>query len=232
MAKKTCLITGVGPGTGTALVRRFSEDYQVAMLARSGDRLDELAKQVPDARAFACDVTDRPALDAVLQSVRSSMGEPAVLIHNAVGGARGDVLSIDPETLERNFQTNTMALLQLIQALAPAMVQAGSGVILATGNTSAYRGSANFAGFAPSKAAQRVLLESAARTLGPKGVHVAYVAVDAVIDLPWTRELLRDKPDDFFAQPTDIAAECFHIAHQPRSTWTFDAIIRPFGEKW
>ena len=62
------------------------------------------------------------------------------------------------------------------------------GAIVATGNTSALRGKPGFAGFAPTKAAQRILAEAMARELGPKGVHVAYVVVDAVIDLEWTRK--------------------------------------------
>jgi len=48
----------------------------------------------------------------------------------------------------------------------------GQGAIVVTGNTSALRGRANFAGFAPTKAAQRILAEAMARDLGPKGVHV------------------------------------------------------------
>ena len=94
------------------------------------------------------------------------------------------------------------------------------------------RGVAAFAGFAPTKAAQRVLAESMARELGPKGVHVAYVAIDAVIDLEWTRKRMPDKPDDFFCKPVDIAEECYRIAHQPKSAWSFTSIIRPFGENW
>ena len=154
------------------------------------------------------------------------------MIHNAVGGGAGDVLALSPDLLQRNFQINTMALLHLIQAFAPGMVEAGTGAILATGNTAAYRGRTNFASFAPTKAAQRILLESAARLLGPQGVHVAYVAIDAAIDVPWTRKALPEQPDDFFARPADIASECFHIAHQPRSTWTFDVVIRPYKENW
>jgi NAD(P)-dependent dehydrogenase (short-subunit alcohol dehydrogenase family) len=71
--------------------------------------------------------------------------------------------------------------------MAPAMIRAGLGVTIVTGNTSAFRGKANFAGFAPTKAAQRILAESIARDLGPLGVHVAYLTIDAVIDLAWTR---------------------------------------------
>lgn len=93
-------------------------------------------------------------------------------------------------------------------------------------------GSANFAGFAPSKAARRILAESIARNLWPRGVHVAYVTIDAVIDLAWTRQMHADKPDDFFITPDAIADECWHVAHQPRAAWTFDVWIRPFGERW
>lgn len=231
--KKVCLITGVGPGTGTALAERFAAGgYEVAMLARSADRLSALAAKLAGAHAFACDVTDRQALAAVIETIRATLGAPHVVIHNAVGGAFGDFQSITPEVLETNFQINAVALLHLAQLTAPAMIERGDGVILATGNTSAYRGKANFAGFAPTKAAQRILLESIARSLGPKGVHAAYVAIDAVIDLEWTRKQFQEKPDSFFCKPADIAEICFSVAHQPRSAWTFDVTVRPFGEAW
>ena len=67
--------------------------------------------------------------------------------------------------LERNFQVNVMGLLYLARQVAPDMMKAGKGSILITGNTSAIRGRANFAGFAP-KAAQRILSESMARVSG------------------------------------------------------------------
>jgi short-subunit dehydrogenase len=157
---------------------------------------------------------------------------PFILIHNAVGGAFGSFLEIDPQVLNRNFQVNTMALLYLARRLAPAMVQSGQGVILVTGNTSALRGMPRFAGFAPTKAAQRILAEAMARELGPKGIHVAYLVIDAVIDVPWARERFKDMPDNFFIKPTAIAEELWHVAHQDRSAWSFNVEARPFGEKW
>ena len=232
MNDKTCLITGVGPGTGSALARRFAEGYRVAMLARKAERLAELEKELPGTRGFPCDVADPDQLRATFERVVEELGHPEVVIHNAVGGAFGDFLSIDPQVLERNFQVNTMALLHLARLAAPAMIEAGRGAFLCTGNTSTYRGKSFFAGFAPTKAAQRILAESMARTLGPQGVHVAYLAIDAVIDLPWTRKANPDKPDSFFCRPADIAGECWHLVHQPRSAWTFDVQIRPDGEKW
>ncbi len=232
MADPVCLITGVGPGTGQALARRFALGYRVAMLARNAERLKQLDGVLTNAHAFPCDVADETQLATTFAKIRDQLGAPQVVLHNAVGGAFGDFQSIDPQVLQRNFQVNTMALLQLARLAAPAMVEAGRGAFLCTGNTSTYRGKANFAGFAPTKAAQRILAESMARSLGPKGVHVAYVAIDAVIDVPWTRKSMPDRPDEFFCKPDDIAGECWHIVHQPRSAWTFDVQIRPDGETW
>jgi short-subunit dehydrogenase len=227
------VVTGVGPGTGAALARRFARGgYAVAMLARDRPRLTSLEREIAHSRAYPCDVTDETQLDATVAAIRAELGAPKVLIHNAVGGAFGSFLEIDPQVLNRNFHVNTMALLYLARRLAPAMVAAGEGAIIATGNTSAFRGKANFAGFAPTKAAQRILAEAIAREIGPKGVHVAYVMIDAVIDLEWTRKRWPDAPDDFFIKPAAIADEVWHVAHQDRSAWSFNMELRPFGETW
>ena len=238
MAKPVTLITGVGPGTGAALARRFAAGgHAVAMLARNADRLAGLEREIDGARAFACDVTEEAQIDATLAAVGRELGPPSTLIHNAVGGAFGSFLDVDPAILEYNFKVNTMALLHLARRLAPAMVEAGRGAIIATGNTSALRGKASFAGFAPSKAAQRILAEAIAREVGPKGVHVAYVVIDAVIDLEWTRQMMRarlgeEAPDDFFIKPAAIADEIWHVVHQDRSAWSFNVEIRPYREPW
>jgi NAD(P)-dependent dehydrogenase (short-subunit alcohol dehydrogenase family) len=233
MSSKICLISGVGPGTGAALSRRFaSGGYRVAMLARDEERLRVLEHEIDGSVAFPCDVSDPAQVDRALDAVVARLGAPSVLIHNAVGGAFGSFLDIDPDVLNRNFQTNTMGLLYLARKVAPAMIAKGEGAIIATGNTSALRGRANFAGFAPSKAAQRILAEAMARDLGPKGVHVAYVVIDAVIDVPWTRERFKDAPADFFIKPSAIADEVFHLAHQDRSAWSFNVEIRPYRETW
>jgi NADP-dependent 3-hydroxy acid dehydrogenase YdfG len=229
--KPLAVVTGVGPGTGASIARRFAEGgYRVAMLARDEKRLATLAAEIPDSIALPCDVTDAAALAKAIARV----GPPKVVVHNAVGGAFGSFRDIDPAILQHNFNVNVMALLHLARLTTPAMIEAGEGALIVTGNTSALRGRAGFAGFAPTKAAQRILAESMARDLGPKGVHVAYLVIDAVIDVPWQRERLKgtDVRDDFFIQPATIAAEVFHLAHQPRDAWSFLAEVRPFHEPW
>ena len=231
--KPLAVITGVGPGTGAALVRRFQQGgYRVAMLARKAERLQALAQDNPDAFAVPCDVSDAPALAASLAHISDVAGPPQVVVHNAVGGTFGNFLAIDPAAMQANFQVNVMALLHLARWAAPLMQAAGSGAIIVTGNTASQRGRANFAGFAPTKAAQRILAESMARELGPQGIHVAYLLIDAVIDVPWARKRYPDEPDHFFIRPADIADELWHLAHQPRSAWSFLTELRPFNERW
>ncbi len=229
-----CLVTGVGGGTGASVARRFARDgYRVAMNARNAERLEALAAELPGARAYPCDVSDLDALRAMLAAIAEEMDDIEVVIHNAVGGGWVTFMEVDPELLERNFQINTTALFYIARAVAPAMIAAGRGAIVATGNTAAHRGKKHTPIFAPTKAAQRILCQSLARDLGQKGVHVAYVTIDALIDQPRTRPLLApDEPDEFFAKPSAIADEIFHVVHQDRSPWSFDVEIRPYGEVW
>src|SRR6516165_9208250 len=114
MTEPVCVISGVGPGTGSALARRFARGgYRVAMLARNGQRLNELAGQLPESKAYVCDVSDGAQVEATADKIERELGVPTVLVHNAVGGAFGSFLEIDPAVLNRNFQINTMGLLYL-----------------------------------------------------------------------------------------------------------------------
>src|SRR5438270_2711920 len=96
-AKPLALVTGVGPGTGAAVVRRFAEGgYRVAMLARDADRLAALEREIPGSIAVPCDVGDPAALERALVEV----GAPKVVVHNAVGGAFGTFQQIEAEVLQ------------------------------------------------------------------------------------------------------------------------------------
>ena len=183
--------------------------------------------------AFPCDVGDLELLVKTIEQIKERLGHPEVVIHNALRSVRGSILELDPDDLERNFRVNTTALLHLARETLPAMIDAGKGAILITGNTSATRGKTNWGFFASTKAAQRILAESIAREFGPKGIHTAYFIIDASIDTPRTRPMLApDKPDDFFAKPSAIAEEMFRVAHQDKSAWSFTVELRPFGEVW
>jgi len=236
MAKSTspvCMVTGVGAGTGAALARRFATaGYRVAMLARSPDNLAGFEAAIPGSKGFPTDVGNPAAVRETFARVRKDLGPVRVLLHNAGNAAFGDFLSVDPEVFEAAWRVNAFALLVCGQEAARDMLEAGEGAIVVTGATAALRGGVPFAAFAPAKAAQRSLAQSMARLLGPKGIHVAYVIVDGVIDMPVTRAFMPDRPDDRFLKPDAIADAVFHLVGQDRSAWTFELDLRPFNETW
>ena len=231
--KPVCVVAGVGPGNGAAFSRRFAaEGYRVAMLARSQERLIELEAEIPGSLGLAVDIGDRDAVSDSFDRIRKDLGSVDVLVHNAAAGAFNEFMDVQPETMELTFRTNVMSLLHCGQQAARDMVEAGAGHIIVIGNTSAWRGKASYAAFAPTKAAQRILAQSMARSLGPRGVHVAYVVVDAVIDVPWARQRMPDADDSFFAKPSAIADTVYFLTRQDPSAWTFEVDLRPFAESW
>src|SRR5260221_7268384 len=144
--KPVAIVTGVGPGTGSAIVRRFAAGgFRVVALARSADRIDALAQELADVHAMTCDVSDGEQVRIAIAETRRRFGPTEVLIHNAVGGGWGNFREINPAMLQHNFQVNVMGLLYLARAVTPDLVERVKGAILVTGNTSSIRGSANFA---------------------------------------------------------------------------------------
>ena len=230
---KHCLVIGIGAGTGAAVARRFAkEGHQISMIARGEERLSAFAGEIPNSTPYRSDISDSEGFRTTLRRICEEQGSPRHVIYNATQATFGTLLDIDTEKYERNFRVNATGLLIAAQELSPAMVEAGRGSIVITGNTAALRGKPNYVGWASTKAAQRNLAESLARELGPSGVHVAYVVIDAVIDMPFARKRWPDFPDDFYAKPADLAAEIYHLANQPRSARSFLIELRPFGEKW
>ena len=108
----------------------------------------------------------------------------------------------------------------------------GGGTIIFIGATAAKRGGARFAAFASAKAAQYNLAQSLARHLGPEKIHIAYIVIDGVIDIPRTRQRMPDKPDEFFLGPNDIADAVYDVSQQAPSAWTFEFDVRPYCETW
>lgn len=235
MKNKVCMVTGVGEGNGRSISNRFArESYRVAMLARSRERLDQFEKEIDGTKGFVCDVTNADSMSSTVAAVRDELGPIDVFVHNAGSGMFADFLSTTAEQMESAWRTNTMGLFVLGQAAVEDMLKSGGGSIVVVGATSALRGGANFTPFASAKASQRSLAQSMARGLGPKGIHVSYVVIDGMIDIPRVRvmDFAKKMPDDAFLRPDEIADAIWYLSEQPRSTWTFELDLRPYRETW
>jgi len=229
MTKPLCAVVGVGPGNGAAFARAFDRHgYRLALLARSTDFGSQLAGSLSEARAYACDVGDPAAVERAFRDV----GEPEVVIYNAGSGVFTGFENTSVADYEASWRVNALGAFAVAKQVVPAMKRAGRGSLVFIGATASTRGGPMTSAFASAKAAQRTFAEALAREFWPAGVHVALLAIDGVVDLPRTRARLADKPDDFFVKPDDVAAAAVALATQPRSTWTFEQFVRPFGERW
>jgi NAD(P)-dependent dehydrogenase (short-subunit alcohol dehydrogenase family) len=231
--RPVCVVLGAGPGNGAAIARRFAEaGSRVALMARDLDRITTLAGSIAGARAIQCDASNPRSINAAFAATRTQLGPVDTLIYNAGTGVWGDALTVTPEDFESTWRLSSLGAFLAAREVLPQMLAAGTGRIIFVGATASRRGGVATAAFAPAKAAQKSLAESLARSYGSKGIHVALIVIDAVVDEPKMRSRMQDKPDDFFCKPADIADTIFMVAQQRKSAWTFELEVRPFGEKW
>lgn len=230
------VVVGVGPGLGAALARRFAQGYAVALIARNAEYLQSLAKDIRTAGgrvlAVPADISDRAQVEAAFASIREQLGPPEVLLYNAGSGVWGTVTEVTPEQYEDTWRVNAYGAFVSAKAIVPDLIARGRGVLLFTGATAGVKAGPKSVAFGPAKFALRGLAQALARDLGPKGIHVAWVNVDGVIDIPRTRERYPQLKEEDLLKPDAIAETYWHLAHQDRSAWTLELEVRPFKEKF
>jgi len=230
-------VVGVGSGLGAALVRRFAQGgYAVAMIARSREFMDGLAAEVNTAGgktlAVTADVGDAEQIARAFDTVRSKLGAPEILLYNAGSGNWGTITEITPQQYEDAWRSNAYGAFLCAKQAVSDMIAKRRGVILFTGATAGIKAGAKSAAFGPAKFAARGLAQSLARDLGPRGIHVAYINVDGIIDIPHIRARMPSFKDEDVLKPAAIAEAYWHLANQDPSAWTQELDVRPFKEKF
>lgn len=234
---KIAAVLGVGPGLGAAAARRFArEGFAVALLARRADALQAVESEITAAGGKAlsvvADASDPESVAAAFAAVRAHLGDPEVFVYNAGFFLPGGVLDVTPEKFEACWKANCFGAFLAAREVVPAMLARGNGTIILTGATAGVRGSANFAGFAVGKFGLRALGQSLARELHPKGIHVAHVIVDGMIDTPRMRVMAPGRPTHTMLDPEAIAEAYWQLYRQAPTTWTQELDLRPAAEKF
>ncbi len=230
MGKEVALIIGVGAATGQAVCRALAARYTLVMVARSEGLITQLASELPEAHALACDVADRKAWQAALDVIRSRFGAPARILVNTEAAAWGAYNELSLEQLSKSFDVNVVSLLQLVQTLFPDQTHIRQDTrIMVSSSPAAYTPPARFLGLAPSRVAQRVLAELLHANLADAGLKFSVFSINGAIDEPKMRAAFPDQPTAFFIQPADIAtemvrcfdAETFELAAEIRGQSSF-----------
>lgn len=229
MTKPVCAVVGIGPKNGEAFARAFHEQgYAVAMMSRSTDLSGQLAAEFADAGAYACDASDPDSVRAAFELAEKELGPIDTLIYNAGSGSWKSVEELTVDDFQRGWQINAVGALVASQQVIPDMKAKGGGNIIFVGATASLRGMPKTAGFAPAKAAQRILAQSMARDLGPQGIHVAVLIIDGQIGEPESDAVREGTKLD----PRDIAAAAYGLTQQTASARSFEVDLRPMQEKW
>ncbi len=241
---QVCVIVGAGDYIGAAIARRFAEGGFVVCLARrNGEKNHALVEEIRSAggqvHGYTMDAREEPQVVERFAAIERDIGPIEIVISNAGGNVNFPIL----ETTERVFyKVWKMACLSGFlsgREAAKQMLPRGRGSIFFTGATASLRGGSGFAAFSSAKFGLRALAQSMARELGPRGIHVAHLIIDAGVDTAFVRDRISERgqdpdalPADTLMDPKSVAESYWMLHHQSRDAWTHEMDIRPFREKF
>ena len=189
LADRTALVTGASRGIGAATARALDRaGARVALVARSGDRLADLAGALEhEPVVLVADLSDPDAPEAIARRALDGLGAVDVLVNNAAMAARLATVDTDAGLIDEMLAVNVRAPLLLIAALIPAMTERGGGSIINLSSVSGLVGTPRRAAYAATKGAIDAATRSLAIELGPSGIRVNSVAPGVVDTALWAK---------------------------------------------
>lgn len=244
-APKVCLVIGAGDGVGGAIAKAFAAEGLTVCVTRRARNLDQLEALAQDIRkaggkahAFGVDARDEAEMVALFDRVEAEVGALEVVVFNIGANVRFRLTETTSRVFHKVWEMACFSGFLTGREAARVMTPRGRGTILFTGATASMRGGKMYSAFASAKAGLRSLAQTAARELGPVGVHVAHIVVDGAIDGVFTRT--NNSPEavaaklagDEILKPEEIAANYVWLHNQKRSAWTHELDLRPWKETW
>ena len=247
--KPVCLVLGAGAGIGGTVAAKFASEGYHACLCRRSDQagLDHMVQKIEEdggsASGYLINAIEENVLEELIISIEKDHGPIDVLVYN-LGAQAG--MKLLHETSMKEFEwawrIADLGLFRVAKTLMPLMEQRGSGTLLVTSATAAMRGNKNQHSHATAMGGRRMLCQSLNAEFASKGIHVAHVVVDGMVDAPDTlgkmlgEEMFqqlresRGMEHDGLILPEKIAETYFHLAQQHRSAWTHEIDLRAFSD--
>ena len=238
-------VIGAGDYIGAAIARKFAaEGFVVFAGRRQGEKLAPLVAEI---EATGGRIVGR-SLDARREDDLAAFLHEAdatapleVCLFNIGANVNFPLLETTERVFRKVWELACYAGFLAGREAAELMLPRGRGALFFTGATASLRGGVGYAAFASAKFGLRAIAESAARELGPKGIHVAHLIIDAGVDTQWVRERIKAREGEAaianldpgrLMRPDAVADTYWQIYQEPRDAWSFEREIRPFGEKW
>ena len=247
--KPVCLVLGAGAGIGGTVATKFAaEGYHACLCRRSNQEgLDQMVKNIEEeggaASGHLINAIEENVLEELIISIEKDHGPIEVLVYN-LGAQSG--MKLLQETSIKEFEwawrIADLGLFRVAKTVMPLMEQRGSGTLLVTSATAAMRGNKNQHSHATAMGGRRMLCQTLNAEFASKGIHVAHIVVDGMVDAPDTLGKMlgeevfqqlresRGMEHDGLILPEKIAETYFHLAQQHRSAWTHEVDIRAFSD--
>ena len=239
---RSVLVLGVGPeeGLGVALCKAFAaEGYSVFGCGRSEENMDALNKIKTDKgkiTGLVGDVTKEEDVEKIFDAVDKNSKTLSSVIYNAGNNNAKPFLEMDLPFFQDLWEVCAKGAFLVAQQAIPRLVNNNGGSLIFTGATASLRSKPPFTAFASAKSAERSLAQGLAKEFGSKGVHVANVIIDGIIDGDKVNlrfpEFAASKGEDGKLNIAHIADNFLMLHNQKRSTWAFELDLRPWSESW
>ena len=247
--KPVCLVFGAGAGIGGTVASKFASEGYHSFLCRRSDQegLDKLIGDIEKAGGSASgqllNAIEENAIEEVIKKVESEVGPIEVVVYNL--GAQTGMKLLSQTTykeFEWGWRMADLGLFRVAKVLLPLMEERGSGTFLVTSATAAMRGNKNQHSHAAAMGGRRMLCQTLNAEFSSKGIHVAHIVVDGMVDAPDTlgkmlgKELFQQLREtkgmehDGLILPERVAETYFHLSQQHRSAWSHEVDIRAFSD--
>lgn len=188
LSQKVAIITGAAQGIGFATARKFATEGASVIMVDMNDTSLTAAKATLAAEGLTVDtsvtdVTDRTQIDALIASVKTKYGRIDVLVNNAGITRDARLINMTEAQFDQVISVNLKAVFNCTQAIAPTMLEQGSGVILNASSVVGLYGNFGQTNYAASKYGVIGFTTTWARELGPKGIRVNAVC-PGFVDTP------------------------------------------------
>ena len=241
----TVAVIGAGDFIGAAIAKKFaSEGFTVFAGRRKGEKLAPLVAEIEAAGGRvvgrALDARKEEEITAFLQDAEAA-APLDVCVFNVGANVNFPLLETTERVFRKVWEMACYAGFLTGREAARLMLSRARGNIFFTGATAGMRGGIGYTAFASAKFGLRAVAQSAARELGPQGIHVAHLVIDAGVDTAWVRERIKEREGEAaitnldpgrLMRPESVAEAYWQIYREPCDAWSFEREIRPFAERW